>query len=103
MDRLLKSPASQRGRDFAIMLASLAQLGYAVEWRVVNAADYGFPQKRRRVFIVGRHDSVFPEPASALDTIHASGVMRRAFPVNEAAGDSVLFEEPDLHLLRGSC
>ena len=36
------------------MLASLADLGYEVEWRVVNAADYGFPQKRRRVFIVGR-------------------------------------------------
>ncbi len=29
-------------------------LGYEVEWRVVNAADYGFPQKRRRVFIIGR-------------------------------------------------
>ena len=54
VDRLLKSPASQRGRDFAIMLASLADLGYQVEWRVVNAAEYGFPQRRRRVFIVGR-------------------------------------------------
>ena len=54
VDRLLKSPTGQRGRDFAVMLASLADLGYEVEWRVVNAADYGFPQKRRRVFIVGR-------------------------------------------------
>ena len=52
VDRLLKSPASQRGRDFAIILASLADLGYAVEWRVINAADYGFPQRRRRVFII---------------------------------------------------
>lgn len=51
VDRLLKSPADQRGRDFAVMLTSLNQLGYAVEWRVVNAADYGFVQKRRRVFI----------------------------------------------------
>lgn len=55
VDRLLKSPASQRGRDFAVMLASLADLGYAVEWRVINAADYGMPQRRRRVFIVGHH------------------------------------------------
>ncbi len=55
VDRLLKSPASQRGRDFAVMLASLADLGYEVEWRVINAAEYGFPQKRRRVFIVGRY------------------------------------------------
>jgi DNA (cytosine-5)-methyltransferase 1 len=53
VDRLLKSPAKQRGRDFAIMLASLSDLGYIVEWRVINAADYGMPQRRRRVFILG--------------------------------------------------
>lgn len=57
VDRLLKSPASQRGRDFAIMLASLHELGYAVEWRLINAADYGFPQRRRRVFILAYHRS----------------------------------------------
>lgn len=51
VDRLLSSPSSQRGRDFAVMLACFAQLGYVVEWRVVNAADYGYPQRRRRVFI----------------------------------------------------
>lgn len=51
VDRLLKSPASQRGRDFAVMIKTLDDLGYYVFWRVVNAADYGFPQKRRRVFI----------------------------------------------------
>lgn len=51
VDRLLKSPAKQRGRDFAIMLASLSDLGYAVEWRIINAAEYGFPQRRRRIFI----------------------------------------------------
>ena len=54
VDRLLKSPTGQRGRDFGVMLVTLANLGYEVEWRVVNAADYGFPQKRRRVYIVGR-------------------------------------------------
>lgn len=52
VDRLLKSPASQRGRDFAIILASLSDLGYCVEWRVINAADYGMPQRRRRTYIV---------------------------------------------------
>lgn len=51
MDRLIKSPASQRGRDFAIILRCLADNGYYVEWRVINAADYGLPQKRRRLFI----------------------------------------------------
>lgn len=53
VDRLLKSPASQRGRDFGIMLRTLSDLGYDVEWRVINAADYGQSQRRRRVFIFG--------------------------------------------------
>lgn len=57
VDRLLKSPTSQRGRDFAIMLASFNQLGYSVEWRVINAAEYGRAQRRRRVFFyVYRND-----------------------------------------------
>ena len=52
VDRLLKSPTSQRGRDFAVMLASLDDIGYAVEWRSFSASDYGFPQRRKRVFIL---------------------------------------------------
>ena len=55
VDRLLKSPSKQRGRDFAVMLKCLDQLGYAVEWRVINAAEYGMPQRRRRVYILGYH------------------------------------------------
>ncbi|WP_411030689.1 DNA (cytosine-5-)-methyltransferase [Spongiimicrobium sp. 3-5] len=55
VDRLLKSPSKQRGRDFAVMLASLNNLGYAVEWRVINAAEYGMPQRRRRIFILAYH------------------------------------------------
>jgi DNA (cytosine-5)-methyltransferase 1 len=51
VDRLLKSPASQRGRDFSVILACFADLGYSVEWRVINAADYGAGQRRRRTFI----------------------------------------------------
>lgn len=50
VDRLLKSPSSQRGRDFAVMLKAFDDLGYSVEWRVINAADYGEAQRRRRVF-----------------------------------------------------
>ncbi|TXC80594.1 DNA (cytosine-5-)-methyltransferase [Paraburkholderia azotifigens] len=57
VDRILSSPASCRGRDFAVILATLRSLGYAAEWRVINAADYGHPQRRRRVFIVGYHES----------------------------------------------
>lgn len=51
VDRLLKSPSSKRGKDFAIMLKTFDELGYDAQWRVINAADYGMPQKRRRVFI----------------------------------------------------
>lgn len=51
VDRLLSSPSKQKGRDFAVMLEGLSSLGYAVEWKVVNAADYGFPQRRKRLFI----------------------------------------------------
>lgn len=57
VDRLLKSPSKQRGRDFGIMLRCLNDLGYGVEWRVINAAEYGFPQKRRRIYIFGFHKS----------------------------------------------
>jgi DNA (cytosine-5)-methyltransferase 1 len=56
VDRLIKSPVKQRGRDFAIMLSSLTDLGYIVEWRIINAADYGMPQRRRRVFIMAYHE-----------------------------------------------
>lgn len=56
VDRLLKSPASQRGRDFSIILSCLNSLGYSVEWRVINAADFGFGQRRRRTFIFATKD-----------------------------------------------
>ena len=54
VDRLLKSPTPRRGRDFAIMLSCLAQLGYEASWQVINAADYGMPQRRRRVYVFAR-------------------------------------------------
>lgn len=66
VDRLLKAPSTQRGRDFAIMLAAFDQLGYSVEWRVINAAEYGRAQRRRRVFIyIYRNDLPF---AKEMDT-----------------------------------
>lgn len=85
VDRLLKSPAAQRGRDFAIMLKCLDSMGYAVEWRVINAADYGFPQKRRRVFIIGYHKRTNQYKnirSGPLDWIQEVGVMANGFPVS---------------------
>lgn len=66
VDRLLKSPASQRGRDFAIMLQQFNELNYSVEWRVINAAEYGRAQRRRRVFFfVYRNDTDFGKKVSS--------------------------------------
>lgn len=57
VDRLLISPSKQRGRDFAVMLKSLTDLEYIVEWRIINAGEYGHPQRRRRIFILAYHKS----------------------------------------------
>lgn len=57
VDRLLKSPSNQRGRDFGIILTCFNELGYNVEWRVINAAEYGFAQRRRRTFIFAYKDT----------------------------------------------
>lgn len=88
VDRLLGSPARQRGRDFAIILASLADLGYTVEWRVINAAEYGMPQRRRRTYIVGyREESHVDEKIEGLNNwILYEGVMAKAFPFEQKEG-----------------
>ena len=81
VDRLLNSPATQRGRDFAIILASLSDLGYVVEWRIINAADYGMPQRRRRTYIVGyQKDSIVAQKIDKMeDWVEFDGVMAKAF------------------------
>jgi len=85
VDRLLKSPAKQRGRDFAIMLSTFDDLGYYVEWRVINAADYGMAQRRRRVFIFIAHKST--QIAKTIETyngeniVFQEGIFAKAFPI----------------------
>lgn len=79
VDRLLKSPASQRGRDFAIILSCLYSLGYSVEWRVINAGEFGMPQRRRRVYIFAELDA----PDWNLGgVILWNGVLAKAFPMD---------------------
>lgn len=77
VDRLLKSPASQRGRDFAIILSCFDELGYSVEWRVVNSAEYGFPQRRKRTYILAR----ITGEQWDLDAQLSEGLMAQAFPI----------------------
>jgi len=100
VDRLLKSPAKQRGRDFGVMLASLRDLGYMVEWRVLNAADYGFPQRRRRVFIFGFHNSTdFGQALLKTDSlsewIHDYGFFQNEFPIEKNSKNATFVELGD--------
>ena len=94
VDRLLNSPATQRGRDFAIILASLADLGYVVEWRIINAADYGMPQRRRRTYIVGyQKSSVVAQKVERMeDWVEFDGVMAKAFEFRPKAGTVSQFD-----------
>ena len=85
VDRLLKSPAKQRGRDFGVILACLAKEGYSVEWRVVNAAQYGAAQRRRRTFIYAyRNDTIYGQKMADISAdmiIKNGGLMAKAFPI----------------------
>lgn len=87
VDRLLKSPAKQRGRDFGVILSCLYELGYAVEWRVVNAAIYGAAQRRRRTFIFAYHKDTNYGKQMCLKTaneiLSTEGMMAKAFPILE--------------------
>lgn len=82
VDRMIISPAQQRGRDFALILQSLINLGYDIEWRIINAAEYGMPQKRRRIFIFaflkGEFDVKSPD-----SWLYNEGILAKAFPVKE--------------------
>ena len=94
VDRLLKSPASQRGRDFALMLSSLNSLGYAVEWRVIDASEYGMPQRRKRVFILGYKKDTFNynrlKKSSDIDILSHEGIFAKAFPVKQIESKNII-------------
>lgn len=88
VDRLLKSPAKQRGRDFGMILACLNEQGYNVEWRVINAAQYGAAQRRKRTFIFAyRQDTNYAKQVSektGLDIINEEGFFAKGFPIEKA-------------------
>ena len=100
VDRLLKSPSSQRGRDFAVMLQSLNDLGYSVEWRVVNAADYGMPQRRRRVFFLGykKDSKVYKQlkKSTPIDWLLKDGVIQNTFKAEQDSEVSEFVLDDDL-------
>ena len=85
VDRLLNSPSKQKGRDFAIMLKSLNTLGYAIEWRIINAAEYGMPQRRKRIFFIGQYKetSTYKKilESTKIKWLFENGVFAKAFPI----------------------
>lgn len=87
VDRLLLSPARQRGRDFGMILRSLYDNGYDVEWRVINAGEYGLPQKRRRTYIFAYHKSTnyYKEMSKYKDreVIFEKGMFINQFPIKD--------------------
>lgn len=99
VDRLLKSPAKQRGRDFGIMLRTFSDLGYNVEWRVVNAAEYGCAQRRRRVFIFAwRRDLKYNEESDYSKILYEKGLFARTFPIKHETKDGKSFRELNLNV-----
>ena len=87
VDRLLKSPAKQRGRDFGVILACFNDLGYNVEWRVINAAEYGYAQRRRRTFIFAYKNTTKyykeKENIESIDLIHSEGFFIKQFKIEQ--------------------
>ena len=86
VDRLLKAPSKQRGRDFAIMLRAFADLGYGVDWRVINPADYGWCQRRKRVFLfIYRKDTDYFKQQQALEEfgVGTSGIFEETHETND--------------------
>lgn len=85
VDRLLKSPGKQKGRDFGMILACLNEQGYNAEWRVINAAQYGAAQRRRRTFIFAyRKDTKYANSVSKYsetDIINKQGLFAKGFPI----------------------
>lgn len=89
VDRLIKSPAKQRGRDFGIMLRCLIDQGYGLEWRIINAGETGHPQRRRRIFLFGFHKTT--KYYRSLANINAeaillkNGIFAKKFPVTKVS------------------
>ncbi len=93
VDRLTISPAKQRGRDFAIILQSLADLGYIVEWRIINAAEYGMPQRRKRTYILAykQNSHIAKTIEDSVEWMERDGIFASAFPAKPEGGENGIF------------
>lgn len=79
--------SSNKGQDFAVIIQWMAQRGYGVTWRVLDAQYFGVPQRRRRVFIVGS----FGNGRSA-EVLFESESGARDNPPSREAGKDIAYE-----------
>lgn len=83
---LLSAKNSEGKKIFELLKQAFKDIGYSVVSKVVNAADYGVPQRRKRVIIVGivgEHEFVFPKETHS----DKDGTLKRYISVEEALGD----------------
>jgi DNA (cytosine-5)-methyltransferase 1 len=86
VDLLVKSPSECRGRDFAIILKCLDELGYIVEWRVINAGDYGYAQRRRRTYIFAYKPNIQTREhlrSLSIATLREHGLLNKIFKIKD--------------------
>jgi len=93
VDRLLKSPSTQRGKDFAVILGSLNNLGYDAEWMVIDASQYGMPQRRKRTFIFASRRDTKPSElldGKPIDILNNKMILGKSFPKEEIKEEDII-------------
>ena len=80
-EQFLVPDPKRRGQTWAVFVAELQRLGYAVEWRVIKACDFGAPTSRERLFMIARNDGQpieWPEPTHAKNPVKGQQKWRTA-------------------------
>jgi DNA (cytosine-5)-methyltransferase 1 len=82
--------SSNNGKDFGVVLGTMADLGYSLGWRVLDAQHFGVPQRRRRVFVVGRRTP----NSSVAEILFKSEGLRRDLTQSKQEGQDPTRETP---------
>jgi DNA (cytosine-5)-methyltransferase 1 len=77
---------SNKGQDFGVVVGTMADIGYSLAWRVLDAQHFGVPQRRRRVFIVGRRTG---DGLSAAEVLFKSEGLRRNTTQSKQTGQDI--------------